>query len=522
MRRVCVCSDYMQMCYKIVFIEPFSAKAHDEHKRKKEKEQRQTRHKEERRQKKEEKKEEKKKRKKREKISSQNLSSLQSSLFSLNIRLSLKTMMLFSSTSLARSSGATTTLFTPPPPLVSSSSLSRRRVKGIRGKKSEKTKKDALSFSLLLTRSSGCSGGDTSGKRRRKSATKTTAFRRFPSSSSSPRGGEKWRAKRPSSFSDEDDFEDELLYPDRRFKSQDERQAAIDRLSPPKESSKDEDQHGEEKKGELKFVKKVESLRRGTTSSSSSPGNGNDDGGGKNEFGKLSSSLPPERPPRRRTTTRNNVGLSEREKNRAVRREDPDLGPSARERSQMKKMERRQKEADERMERILSIIDDSKFGMAFSMVNESDSTGGAEPAFFALSQKKQLEYLVELQKELDDANIGLIEQLFGLWKWTNDTSDEIIENSSSSYEAEDDDESGGWGKKNYQGGKPEGFLGELSEELRNFLSIDITEVSPNQSKVEVYASPEAILAIVVMLVVSWNFGGWFVSLFVNSDGIPPI
>ena len=430
--------------------------------------------------------------------------------------------MMFSSTSLARSSGATTTtLFTPPPPLVSSS-LSRRRVKGIRGKKSEKTKKDALSFSLLLTRSSGCSGGDTSSKRRRKSATKTTAFRRFPSLPHSPRGGEKWRAKRPSSFSDEDDFEDELLYPDRRFKSQDERQAAIDRLSPPKESSKDEDQHGEEKKGELKFVKKVESLRRGTTSSSSSPGNGNDDGGGKNEFGKLSSSLPPERPPRRRTTTRNNVGLSEREKNRAVRREDPDLGPSARERSQMKKMERRQKEADERMERILSIIDDSKFGMAFSMVNESDSTGGAEPAFFALSQKKQLEYLVELQKELDDANIGLIEQLFGLWKWTNDTSDEIIENSSSSYEAEDDDESGGWGKKNYQGGKPEGFLGELSEELRNFLSIDITEVSPNQSKVEVYASPEAILAIVVMLVVSWNFGGWFVSLFVNSDGIPPI
>jgi len=468
------------------------------------------------------KKKKKKTRKKREKISSQNLfSSLQSSLFSLNIRLSLKTTM-FSSTSLARSSGRTTTLFPPPPPLVSSS-LSRRRVKGIRGKKSEKTKKDALSFSLLLTRSSGCSGGDTSRKRRRKSATKTTAFRRFPSSSSSsPRGGEKWRAKRPSSFSDEDDFEDELLYPDRRFKSQDERQAAIDRLSPPKESSKDEDQHGEEKKGELKFVKKVESLRRGTTSSSSSPGNGNDDGGGKNEFGKLSSSLPPERPPRRRTTTRNNVGLSEREKNRAVRREDPDLGPSARERSQMKKMERRQKEADERMERILSIIDDSKFGMAFSMVNESDSTGGAEPAFFALSQKKQLEYLVELQKELDDANIGLIEQLFGLWKWTNDTSDEIIENSSSSYEAEDDDESGGWGKKNYQGGKPEGFLGELSEELRNFLSIDITEVSPNQSKVEVYASPEAILAIVVMLVVSWNFGGWFVSLFVNSDGIPPI
>ena len=428
--------------------------------------------------------------------------------------------MMFSSHSSAASS-RTRTLFTPP---FLSSSLSRRSVKGIRGKKREKTKKDALSFSLLLTRGSRCSGRDTSSKRRRKSATKTTAFRRFPSSSSSsPRGGEKWRAKRGPSSSDEDDFEDELLYPDRRFKSQDERQAAIDRLSPPKELSKDEDQHGEEeKKGELKFVKKVESLRRGTTTSSSSPGNGNDDGGGKNEFGKLSSSLPPERPPRRRTTTRNNVGLSEREKNRAVRREDPDLGPSARERSQMKKMERRQKEADERMERILSIIDDSKFGMAFSMVNESDSTGGAEPAFFALSQKKQLEYLVELQKELDDANIGLIEQLFGLWKWTNDTSDEIIENSSSSYEAEDDDESGGWGKKNYQGGKPEGFLGELSEELRNFLSIDITEVSPNQSKVEVYASPEAILAIVVMLVVSWNFGGWFVSLFVNSDGIPPI
>ena len=119
--------------------------------------------------------------------------------------------MMFSSTSLARSSGATTTtLFTPPPPLVSSS-LSRRRVKGIRGKKSEKTKKDALSFSLLLTRSSGCSGGDTSSKRRRKSATKTTVFRRFPSSSSSPRGGEKWRAKRPSSFSDEDDFEDDSV-----------------------------------------------------------------------------------------------------------------------------------------------------------------------------------------------------------------------------------------------------------------------------------------------------------------------
>lgn len=65
MRRVCVCSDYMQMCYKIVF-EAFSAKAR-EHKRKKEKEQRQTRHKEERRQK-EEKKEEKKREKNERKL----------------------------------------------------------------------------------------------------------------------------------------------------------------------------------------------------------------------------------------------------------------------------------------------------------------------------------------------------------------------------------------------------------------------------------------------------------------------
>ena len=341
----------------------------------------------------------------------------------------------------------------------------------------------------------------------------------FPSSSSRGGGGggkkrclggsQKARARLSS-----DENEDEL-YPDHRFKSQDERQAAIDRLSPPKENAKKDD--GENGSGtELKFVKKVESLR-GTTSSSLNKNTNNNNnnsssggGSGKNEFGKLSSSLPPERP--------RGVGLSEREKNRAVRREDPDLGPSARERSQMKKMERRRKEADERMERILSIIDDSKFGMAFSMVNESETErGGAEPAFFSLSQKKQLEYLVELQKELDDANIGLIEQLFGLWKWTNDTSDEIIENS---YEVEEDENV--WGKKNYQGGKPDGFLGELSEELRNFLSIDITEVSPNQSKVEVYASPEAIIAIIVMLVVSWNFGGWFMSLFVNSDGIPPI
>jgi hypothetical protein len=339
----------------------------------------------------------------------------------------------------------------------------------------------------------------------------------FPSSSSRGGGGGKKRClggsqKARARLSSDDENE---LYPDHRFKSQDERQAAIDRLSPPKENARKDD--GENGSGtELKFVKKVESLR-GTTSSSLNKNNNNNNnnsssggGSGKNEFGKLSSSLPPERP--------RGVGLSEREKNRAVRREDPDLGPSARERSQMKKMERRRKEADERMERILSIIDDSKFGMAFSMVNESETErGGAEPAFFSLSQKKQLEYLVELQKELDDANIGLIEQLFGLWKWTNDTSDEIIENS---YEVEEDENV--WGKKNYQGGKPDGFLGELSEELRNFLSIDITEVSPNQSKVEVYASPEAIIAIIVMLVVSWNFGGWFMSLFVNSDGIPPI
>jgi len=337
----------------------------------------------------------------------------------------------------------------------------------------------------------------------------------FPSSSSSRGGGKKRCLRGSQKARARLSADDDELYPDHRFKSQDERQAAIDRLSPPKENAKKDD--GENGSGkELKFVKKVESLR-GTTSSSLNKNTNNNNnnsssggGSGKNEFGKLSSSLPPERP--------RGVGLSEREKNRAVRREDPDLGPSARERSQMKKMERRRKEADERMERILSIIDDSKFGMAFSMVNESETErGGAEPAFFSLSQKKQLEYLVELQKELDDANIGLIEQLFGLWKWTNDTSDEIIENS---YELEEDENV--WGKKNYQGGKPDGFLGELSEELRNFLSIDITEVSPNQSKVEVYASPEAIIAIIVMLVVSWNFGGWFMSLFVNSDGIPPI
>ena len=54
-----MCSDYMQMCYKIVF-EAFSAKARAQ--KKKEKEQRQTRHKEERRQK-EEKKREKNERK---------------------------------------------------------------------------------------------------------------------------------------------------------------------------------------------------------------------------------------------------------------------------------------------------------------------------------------------------------------------------------------------------------------------------------------------------------------------------
>ena len=101
------------------------------------------------------------------------------------------------------------------------------------------------------------------------------------------------------------------------------------------------------------------------------------------------------------------------------------------------------------MEYILSIIDDSMFGMAFSMMNESE-TGGAEPAFFSLPQKKQLEYLVELQKELDDANIGLIEQLFGLWKWTNDTSDEIIESSSSTYDVEEDKN---WRKKELRRGK---------------------------------------------------------------------
>ena len=301
--------------------------------------------------------------------------------------------------------------------------------------------------------------------------------------------------------------DDDELYPDHRFDSRDERQAAIDRLSPPKEPKTKEDveEEGEEdKRSELKFVKKVESLRGSSTSNINN-----------NKFGKLSSSLPPERP---KPTRVRNVGLTEREKNRAVRREDPELGPSARERSRMRKTERRQKEADERMEYILSIIDDSMFGMAFSMMNESE-TGGAEPAFFSLPQKKQLEYLVELQKELDDANIGLIEQLFGLWKWTNDTSDEIIESSSSTYDVEEDEN---WRKKSYEGGKPEGFLGELSEELRNFLSIDITEVSPNQSKVEVYATPEAIVGIVFMLIVSWNFGGWFMSLFVNSDGIPPI
>jgi len=392
----------------------------------------------------------------------------------------------------------------------------------VRIEEEEEKKKEKMLSSTMLSSSSHSARLGASRIRFSGASVSRVSFpsSSFPSSSSRGGGGggkkrclggsQKARARLSS-----DENEDEL-YPDHRFKSQDERQAAIDRLSPPKENAKKDD--GENGSGtELKFVKKVESLR-GTTSSSLNKNNNNNNnnnsssggGSGKNEFGKLSSSLPPERP--------RGVGLSEREKNRAVRREDPDLGPSARERSQMKKMERRRKEADERMERILSIIDDSKFGMAFSMVNESETErGGAEPAFFSLSQKKQLEYLVELQKELDDANIGLIEQLFGLWKWTNDTSDEIIENS---YEVEEDENV--WGKKNYQGGKPDGFLGELSEELRNFLSIDITEVSPNQSKVEVYASPEAIIAIIVMLVVSWNFGGWFMSLFVNSDGIPPI
>jgi len=43
MRRVCVCSKLYANVFVIVFIEAFSAKAHDEHKRKKkEKEQRQT------------------------------------------------------------------------------------------------------------------------------------------------------------------------------------------------------------------------------------------------------------------------------------------------------------------------------------------------------------------------------------------------------------------------------------------------------------------------------------------------
>ena len=110
--------------------------------------------------------------------------------------------------------------------------------------------------------------------------------------------------------------DDDELYPDHRFDSRDERQAAIDRLSPPKEpKTKEDEEEEEDKRSELKFVKKVESLRGSSTSNIKN-----------NKFGKLSSSLPPERP---KPTRVRNVGLTEREKNRAVRREDPELGPSA-------------------------------------------------------------------------------------------------------------------------------------------------------------------------------------------------
>ena len=276
-----------------------------------------------------------------------------------------------------------------------------------------------------------------------------------------------------------------------RFRSEIDRQRAIDRLSPPPPPPliKDLEETNKEKKtNELKFVKKVNSLREMKMK----------DGDKEESFGKISSKNSTSYKP-----------LSDREKRRSVRREDPELGLSARERSRERKIERKEKEADDRMQEILSIIDDSKFGMAFSIMGDDDFS-----AFFSLDQQKQFEYLKELQDEFQESKISLIEQIFGLWKWTNETTDEMVDSLKSN-----DNDDGGDEEEYVEGASvPSGIIGDLSEFLRNFVGINIIETDePGRKNAQIYFTLEALVAIVILLIVTWNLSGL---VFNKSSGIP--
>ena len=275
-----------------------------------------------------------------------------------------------------------------------------------------------------------------------------------------------------------------------RFRSEIDRQRAIDRLSPPPPPLiKDLEETNKEKKtNELKFVKKVNSLREMKMK----------DGDKEESFGKISSKNSTSYKP-----------LSDREKRRSVRREDPELGLSARERSRERKIERKEKEADDRMQEILSIIDDSKFGMAFSIMGDDDFS-----AFFSLDQQKQFEYLKELQDEFQESKISLIEQIFGLWKWTNETTDEMVDSLKSN-----DNDDGGDEEEYVEGASvPSGIIGDLSEFLRNFVGINIIETDePGRKNAQIYFTLEALVAIVILLIVTWNLSGL---VFNKSSGIP--
>jgi hypothetical protein len=128
----------------------------------------------------------------------------------------------------------------------------------------------------------------------------------------------------------------------------------------------------------------------------------------------------------------------------------------------------------------------------------------------------------EMFERLRDEGWSAVESAFAVMSWMDDAiedaaarADEDAATLASKGRAEDASSSESRASKSKTA--PDGVVGALSDALRQWFSIDITELEDGRKSIVVDASAEFLAVFILLLVASAHFGGELVSDFLAPD-----
>ena len=185
---------------------------------------------------------------------------------------------------------------------------------------------------------------------------------------------------------------------------------------------------------------------------------------------------------------------------------------AAREAARRARLERRDARATRESREIMSAMRDALDAW------ESEIDGMTD--FARASVLEQASTATEMFERLRDEGFGAVESAFAVMSWMDDAiedaaarADEDAATSTSTSKERVEDAS----KASKSKTAPDGVVGALSDALRQWFAIDITELEDGRKSIVVNASAEFLAVFILLLVASAHFGGELVSDFSAPD-----